>query len=196
MVFKGLIIKSKAVERLLDRVSAFTSQGQWEKAENILDKLIVAKPWDRKLLLAKAHLRKKMWISSDCENHIFLSEALHLFSRCHLLTGSVEAGINTATLLLLSGKEEEAHKRADDTARHCRQLIIENDTNEQDNYAVTIAEGNLVRGRMEAAELWYKTAMSKHDKISDQVIDNMNLLLNHLMPDHDIAVRIREAVGA
>lgn len=184
------------MERLLEKVSVFSSQGQWEKAESILDKLIVAKPWDKKLLLAKAHLRKKMWLSSDCENHTFLNEALHLFSRCHLLTGSVEAGINTATLLLLSGKKEEAYRRADDTARHCRQLIIENDISEQGNYAVTIAEGNLVRGRMEAAESWYKTAMSKDDCISDQVIDNMNLLLNHLMPDREMAIRIREAVGA
>ncbi len=184
------------MERLLERVSVFSSRGQWEKAESILNKLLFAKPWDKQLLLAKAHLRKKMWISSDCENHIFLEEALHLFSRCHLLTGSVEAGINTATLLLLSGKKEEAHKRADDTARHCRQLIIENDISEQGSYAVTIAEGNLIRGRLEAAELWYKTAMSKHDTISDQVIDNMNLLLNHLMPDGDIATRIRESVGA
>ncbi len=196
MVFKGRIIKSEATERLLDRVSTFGSKGQWEKANSIIDKLIVAKPWDKRLLLAKAHLRKRMWISSDCKNQVFLAEALHLFSRCHLLTGSVEAGINTATLLLLSGNKKEAYKRADDTARHCRQLIIENDIGEQDNYAVTIAEGNLVRGRLEAAESWYKTAMSKNDFVSEHVIDNMNLLLNHLMPDHDIAVRIREAVGA
>lgn len=196
MVFKGLIIKSEAVERLLDRVSTFGSKGQWEKAEGILDKLIIAKPWDKRLLLAKAHLRKRMWISSDCENQTFLAEALHLFSRCHLLTGSVEAGINTATLLLLSGNKNEAYKRADDTARHCRQLIIENDISEQGNYAVTIAEGNLLRGRLEAAESWYKTAMSKNDSVSEHVIDNMNLLLNHLMPDQDMAIRIREAVGA
>ncbi|MEA3267201.1 MAG: TRAFs-binding domain-containing protein [Candidatus Fermentibacteria bacterium] len=196
MVFKGLIIKSEAVERLLDRVYTFSSSGQWQKAESILDKLIVAKPWDKRLLLAKAHLRKRMWISSDCENQVLLAEALHLFSRCHLLTGSVEAGINTATLLLLSGNEEDAYKRADDTSRHCRQLIIENDIGEQDNYAVTIAEGNLVRGRLEAAESWYKTAMSKNDLVSEHVIDNINLLLNHLMPDQAMAVRIREAVGA
>ncbi len=194
--FKGLVIKSKAVERLLERVTAFASKGQWGKAEGILDKLIVAKPWDRQLLLSKAYLRKKRWMTSGCKDLTLLEEAIYLFSRCHLLTGSIEAGINSATLLLLSGKQEEAYHRADDTARHCRQLIIENDTQHEEQYAVTIAEGNLLRGRLEAAESWYRTALSRNSEASEQVIDNMNLLLNYLMPEPELASRIRKAVGA
>ena len=196
IAIKGLIIKSEAVERLFDRIAIFSSQGKWEKAENIIDMLIVAKPWDKRLLLAKAKLRKKMWIASGHEDHTLLEEALQLFSRCHLLTGSIEAGINSATLLLLSGRKKEAYKRADDTARHCRLLIMENETHELGYYAATIAEVNLLRGRIEAAESWYKTALSKNNRVSDEVLDNMNLLLDHLVLEPDMAVRIREAVGA
>lgn len=196
MLLREFIIKSKAVKRLLGRVSVFSSQGKWEKAEEILDKLIVAKPWSKELLLRKAHLRKKMWIASGCGNHEILADAIRLFSKCHLLTGSVEAGINSATLLLLSGREKEAYKRAEDTARHCRQLIIENDIKHQGSYAVTIAEGNLLRGRLEAAESWYKTAMSKNNRVPDQAIDNMNLLLDHLVPEPEMVIRLKEAVGA
>ncbi|MCD6587134.1 MAG: DUF4071 domain-containing protein [Candidatus Fermentibacteraceae bacterium] len=158
--------------------------------------LIVAKPWDKRLLLAKAQLKKKMWIASGHEDHVLLEEALQLYSRCHLLTGSIEAGINSATLLLLSGKKKEAYKRADDTARHCRLLIMENETHELGYYAATIAEVNLLRGRIEAAESWYKTALSKNNRVPDGVLDNMNLLLDHLVLEPDMAVRIREAVGA
>ncbi len=46
--------------------------------------------------------------ATDREDYDLLKDALHLFSRCHLLTGNAEAGINTATLLLLSGNEREA----------------------------------------------------------------------------------------
>ncbi|MCK5131180.1 MAG: hypothetical protein KAR40_03405 [Candidatus Sabulitectum sp.] len=183
------------MKRLLDRVSIFISRGQWDNAEIILNKLIVAKPWDRKLLLSKAYLRKKMWMASDCENHELLIDAEHLFSRCHLLTGSVEAGINSATLLLLSGRDKEAYRRADDTAHHCRQLILESDNHHQESYAVTIAEVNLLRGRLEAAESWYRTALSQESKVSEQVADNMNLLLNHLVTEPEMAAKIRDAAG-
>ncbi|MCK5786955.1 MAG: DUF4071 domain-containing protein [Candidatus Sabulitectum sp.] len=183
------------MERLLAKVSTYVSLDQWDKAENILNKLIMAKPWDRSLLLAKAHLRKKMWMASGCEDHELLEESIRLFSRCHLITGSVEAGINSATLLLLSGKEKEAVKRADDTARHCRQLIIENNVNHKECYAETVAEVNLLKGRLDAAESWYKTAISKNEKISENAIDNMNLLLEYLIPEEEIETRIREAVA-
>ncbi len=196
LLLKGLIIKSEAVERLFDRVAVFSSQGKWEKAENIINMLIVAKPWDKRLLLAKANLKKKMWIASGQKDHELLEESLQLFSRCHLLTGSIKAGINSATLLLLSGRKKEAYKRADDTARHCRLLIMENKTHELGYYAATIAEVNLLRGKLEAAELWYKTALSKNSRVSEEVLDNMNLLLDHLVPEPDMVVRIREAVGA
>lgn len=61
---------------------------------------------------------------------------------------------------------------------------------------MTIAEINLLRGRLEAAESWYKTALSKNSEVSEQVLDNMNLLLNHLVPEPEMEIRIREAVGA
>jgi tetratricopeptide (TPR) repeat protein len=125
-----------------------------------------------------------------------MEEALQLFNRCYLLTGSIEAGINSATLLLLSGKKREAYKRADDTARHCRLLIMENKKHELGYYAATIAEVNLLKGRLEAAELWYKSALSENSRVSEKVLDNMNLLLNHLVPEPDMVARIRESVGA
>ncbi len=137
-----------------------------------------------------------MWMASSCKDYSLLEEAIQLFSRCHLLTGSIEAGINSATLLLLSGKEKEAYKRADDTARHCRQLIIENDSLQHESYAVTIAEVNLLRGRLEAAESWYKTALSQSSEVSEYVLDNINLLLNYLVPEPEMEIRIRETLGA
>lgn len=135
-----------------------------------------------------------MWMASGCKNGELLDESVQLFSRCHLLTGSIEAGINAATLLLISGKEKEAYKRADDTARHCRQLIIENKVNTKECYAVTIAEVNLLKGRLDAAESWYRTAISKNSEISENATDNMNLLLQHLNPGKKREALIRKAV--
>ena len=72
MLTKGYAINSSAVDRILERVQAFSAREDWEKAESLLDKLLFAKPWDSKLLLCKAHLRKRMWIASNCENYELL----------------------------------------------------------------------------------------------------------------------------
>ncbi len=193
---KGLNIKSEAVNRLLERISRFIDIGEWKNAEDIIEKLIVAKPWDKKLLLSKANLRKRMWIKSDCEDTVLLVEAIHLFSRCHLLTGIPEAGINTATLLLIRGRSEEAYEKADDTADYCRKLILEEDQMQEERFAAIIAEANLIKGRYVSAESWYKTAAAQKNPVSKQVRENVNLLLKHLAPESKTEAKIRKAMGA
>jgi len=196
LLTKGYAINSSAVDRILERVQAFSAREDWEKAESLLDKLLFAKPWDSKLLLCKAHLRKRMWIASNCENYELLEDSVRLFSRCHLITGSSEAGINTATLLLLSGKEEDAYKKASETSRHCRNLILEGDHELDGYFAAIIAEANLIRGRLEAAESWYETASSQDGSIADKFKENMSLLLEHSVSESKTVTRMRKALRA
>jgi hypothetical protein len=194
--YKGLTINSNAVDRILERVWAFSAKEEWERADSLLDKLIVAKPWDRKLLLTKAHLRKRKWMASNRKDYDLLLDTIRHFSRCSLLTGSAEAGINTATLLLISGKEDEAYKRAAETARHCRNLILSGDSDLDGNYAAIIAEANLIRGRLEAAESWYEAASSKDSSIADIFKQNMSLLLEHSALESNTVLKLRNALGA
>lgn len=137
-----------------------------------------------------------MWITSDCEDYELLKDALHLFSRCHLLTGNPEAGINTATLLLLSGNEDEAYAKAAEVARHCRSLILDGERSLDGYYAAVIGEANLIRGRLEAAEAWYETAYSQDNSISEIFKENMNLILAHIVPESKTVVKIRQALRA
>lgn len=193
---KGNAINSNAVDRILQRVWSLIAREEWEKAEKLLDKLIIGKPWDKKLLLNKAQLRKRMWIASHCENFGYLTESLHLFSRCHLLTGNPEAGINTATLLLLSGKAEDARKKASEVARHCRSRIMNGDRELDGYFAAVIGEANLILGKLEAAEAWYDTAYSQDNSIAEIFKENMNLILDHTLPESKAVVKIRKALRA
>ncbi|MCP4647387.1 MAG: DUF4071 domain-containing protein [bacterium] len=195
-MIEGSIIESKAVDRLLKRVSDFSSKGEWDKAEDILDKLTSGRPWDKKLLLSRAHLMKRKWAASGYEDSELLKHAIKHFSRCSLLTGSVEAGINNATLLLIGGREEEAIIKAKETAKRCRKLIMENDQMKESCFAAIIAEVNLISGRFQAAESWYKTAMSQDTSISPSIAENMNILLKYHMPESDTELRIRKAIRA
>jgi hypothetical protein len=137
-----------------------------------------------------------MWLASNRDNYELLQDALHLFSRCHLLTGNPEAGINTATLLLLSGNEEEAYRKASEVAGHCRNLIMDG-TVELDGYlAAIIGEANLIRGRHEAAQSWYETACSQDESITEVFRENMNLLLDHTVPESKTVKKIRRALRA
>ncbi len=193
---KGSAINTDAVERILQRVWAFIAAEEWGKAEDLLDKLITAKPWDRKLLLNKAHLRKKMWLASGCEDYELLREATHLFSRCHLLTGSPEAGINTATLMLIAGNEEEAYLKAAETAAHCRSMMMDAES-EPDGYLLAVmGEANLIRGRLEAAEAWYDAACAQDDSIAEIFKENMNLLIDHIVPETRSILKIRKSLRA
>ena len=195
-VEKGSVINTDAVERILQRVWAFIAAEEWSKAEDLLDKLISAKPWDRKLLLNKAHLRKKMWLSSSCEDYELLKDATHLFSRCHLLTGSPEAGINTATLLLIAGNEDEAYQKAAETAAHCRAVMMDSES-EPDGYLLAVmGEANLIRGRLEAAEAWYDAACAQDDSIAEIFKENMNLLIDHIVPETRSILKIRKSLRA
>jgi len=193
---KGSVINTDAVERILQRVWAFIAAEEWDKAEDLLDKLITAKPWDRKLLLNKAHLRKKMWLASGSEDYELLKDATHLFSRCHLLTGSPEAGINTATLLLIAGNEDEAYQKAAETAAHCRSVMMDSES-EPDGYLLAVmGEANLIRGRLEAAEAWYDAACSQDDSIAEIFKENMNLLIDHIVPETRSILKIRKSLRA
>lgn len=137
-----------------------------------------------------------MWLATNRENYDLLKDALHLFSRCHLLTGNPEAGINTATLLLLSGNEEEAYRKAAEVSAHCRNLIMEG-TGEPDGYLSAImGEANLIRGRHEAAQSWYETACFQNESISEVFTENMNLLLDHTVPESKTVKKIRRALRA
>ena len=156
----------------------------------------MGKPWDKKLLLNKAQLRKRMWIASSCEDYDLLKDCLHLFSRCHLLTGNPEAGINTATLLLLSGEDEEARAKASEVARNCRTHIMEGNKEVDGYYAAVIGEANLIMGKLEAAEAWYDTAYSEDSSIADIFRENMDLILKHIEPESKNAVKIRNALRA
>ncbi len=137
-----------------------------------------------------------MWIASDCEDYDLLKDCLHLFSRCHLLTGSPEAGINTATLLLLSGDNEKARRKAEEVARNCRTHIMEGDKEVDGYYAAVLGEANLVMGNLEAAEAWYDTAYSEDSSIADIFRENMDLILQYTSPESKTAGKIRSALRA
>lgn len=191
-----MVINSNAVDRILQRVWAFIAKEEWHEADMLLDKLLIGKPWDKKILLNKAQLRKRMWIAGDCDDYGLLQDALRLFSRCHLLTGDPEAGINTATLLLISGREPEAYRKAAEVAKHCRTLIMMGKRELDGYYAAIIAEANLIRGRLEAAEAWYETAYSQDSSISEIFRENMNLLIEHIVPETSTVNRIRQTLRA
>jgi len=195
-VIEEFTINSNAIDRILQRVWTFIAREEWDKAEELLDKLLIGRPWDQKLLLNKAHLRKRMWMSSGREDYSLLMETAHLFSKCHLLTGNAEAGINTATLLLLGGNDEEAHKKATEVARHCRMLIMDGNRELDGYYAAVIAEANLIRGRLEAAQSWYETAYNQDSSIAEAFKENMNLLLEHIVPETKSVKKIRQSLRA
>jgi hypothetical protein len=197
LLFRGnQAIKSSAVDRILKRVEAFADKEQWAQAEALLDKLLIAKPWDRSVLLTKAHLYKQMWLTGDRKDHKPMEKAISLFSRCHLLTGSAEAGINTATLLLLSGREDDARRKASEVARHCRNQILEGEHAMDGFLAGVIAEANLVNGMLDAAEGWYETARTQDSTVVIRFRENMLLILEHTLPDKPSADRLREALRA
>ncbi len=148
------------------------------------------------MLLARADVKKSRWIASGCDDFHLLGEAIKHYSRCSLITGNVEAAINTATLMLLGGREEEAHERAEEIALRCRKLIMEGDVKKESYLAVVIAEVHMINGRFHHAETWYKTAFANSEAMPDHVLTNMNLLLEHHVPDTVIVLRIRKAVGA
>lgn len=135
-------------------------------------------------------------MASNGDDYFLLEEAIQLFSRCHLLTGSAEAGINTATLLLIGGRQEEARRKAEDTARRCRKIILEKDDFMPEYFAAITAEVHLINGNIAEAESWYRTASSQNRKLPEQVKENMDLLLDYLVLNSETATRIREALGA
>ncbi len=169
--------------------------GDWERAGIIIDKLIHAKPWDKQLLFVKANLIKSLWIDSDCKNDLILKEAVKHFSKCSLLTGLPEAGINTATLLLLTGRKNDAIIKADETARQCEKLIIEKDDLDEFIFYAIIAEVNLIQERFTAAETLYRRASAQTDKLPKENITNIKLLLKHHAPKSDVIQRIKKAAG-
>lgn len=195
-MIEGSIINRNALDRILQKVWGLVVQEEWAEAEALLDKLISVKPWDKKLLLTKAQLRKNMWLASNREDYSLLDDAVHLYSRCHLLTGAAEAGINTATLLLISGNDQEAYRKAAEVAKHCRAVIMEGIREPDGYYPAIIAEANLIRGRLEAAETWYETAHSENSTIADIFQENMNLLLEHTVPESSTVNKIRRALRA
>lgn len=148
------------------------------------------------MLLARADVKKSRWMAAGCDDFHLLGEAIKHYSRCSLITGTVKAGINTATLMLLGGREEEAHERADEIAYHCRKLIMEKDVQRESYLAAVIAEVHMIKGRFHHAETWYKTAYEQCSEMPDHVLVNMNLLLEHHVPDTATILRIRKAVGA
>jgi tetratricopeptide (TPR) repeat protein len=180
----------------LQSVWVFIARKEWEKAEALLDTLLAGKPWDKKILFTKAQLRKRMWIASEREDYQLMMDALHLFSRCHLLTGNPEAGINTATLLLLSGNHDEARKKAEEIATRCRNLVMKGNRELDGYFAAVIAEANLIMGRLEAAEAWYDTAYSKDNSVTEIFSENMSLILEHIVPESGAVARIRKALRA
>lgn len=184
------------MDRILERVFAFAEKGDWAKAEKLLDRLLMGKPWDKKLLLSKAKLRKRMWIASNCEDYHLLTDCFHLFSRCHLLTGNPEAGINAATFLLLMGDEQEALRKATEVARNCRTRIMGGNRELDGYYAAIVAEANLIMGNLEAAEIWYDTAYSEDIKIAESFRENMELILEHIGTESKIAMKIRSSLRA
>lgn len=196
MMIEGSRINRNSMDRMLQKIWGLVSLEDWTEAEILLNTLIKVKPWDKKFLLYKAQLRKNMWLASDKEDYALLEDAIHLYSRCHLLTGGAEAGINTATLLLISGNDREAYRKAAEVAKHCRALILDGVKERDGYYAAIIAEANLIRGRLEAAETWYETAHEENSTIADIFQENMNLLLEHIVPESSTVKRIRQALRA
>ncbi len=190
----GYKIKSEAIDRLLQRIDSYSAKEQWDKAEAILDRLILGRPWDKKLLLTKAYLDKRKWVVSGCSDHDLLQIAIKSFSRCTLLSGSVEAEINNATLLLISGQREEAYLKAKEAAHRCRKLIVIKGKSSGICYSAIVAEVNLIQERFLAAESWYKTAISQNEYIPDYVAENVQLLLNHHVPDPKIIAKLKNSL--
>ena len=135
-------------------------------------------------------------MTAGCNDHELLEKAIRSFSKCTLLTGSVEAEINNATLLLISGQQEEAYFKAIEAAHRCRKLIVIKGKSSEICYSAIVAEVNLIQERFLAAESWYKTAISQNDRdcVPDYVAENVQLLLNHLVPDPKIIAKLKNSL--
>lgn len=129
-----------------------------------------------------------------CSNHELLEIAVKSFSKCTLLTGSVEAEINNATLLLIAGQRDEAYLKAKEAAHRCRKLIVIKGKSSGICYSAIVAEVNLIQERFLAAESWYKTAVSQSDDIPDYVAENVQLILNHHVPDPKIIAKLKNSL--
>ncbi len=113
---------------------------------------------------------KQQWLKDRSKGKDFLIAAHDVYSESFKRTLDSYPGINAAATALYLGKPEECHRIASDIVN--RLLSAPNQLANDKWLLATVAEGNLLLGKIDDARAWYRKAVAA-DPHATQAIDTM-----------------------
>jgi class 3 adenylate cyclase/tetratricopeptide (TPR) repeat protein len=165
---------------------ALSGSGAVERANDILLQLLAHGNRDEETYGMPARTHKDLWLlaRNPAEKREHLARAFELYSRGYQSTHGYYPGINAATLALVSGQSDLAHRLAREVRQICLGTLSAGaDASNQYYPVATLAEAALILGESAEAEQWYARAgeigRGQYGELNS-TLSNARLITNHL----------------
>lgn len=174
---------------------ALSRSGAVERANKILGGLVGEGHADEETLGLLARTHKDLWAraAGKAERERHLRKACEIYARAFRESGGYYTGINAATMALVSGLRDEAHRLAREVRASCLRELQRLEA-ASDNYwlLATLGEASLILHEWRAADEWYgRAALVGRDRYGElnSTRRNARLLIAHLGADGDFIER-------